>query len=348
MKTKLSIVAATLSVLLTACGGGGSSDANTAPVTPPTTPVTPPDPVTPTTPVVPPGDLQTTVPPATYQASSAEMTFFTALNDFRARVGFGLLAQNSQLDQAARNHINYILTNSDINLSTIDPVTGRPMFHIEQQGRAGFTGVQEADRAKAAGYSGAYVGESGAYGVGEGGARAFNDLASAIYHRQGLMFQEQRDIGIAIGNDPLQTTIIELGYMSKPQSNASNFFGVYPADKQEGIRLASYPELPNPYPELTTYEAVLSGTGYPINVVSKSFTTLATTTFTVTEQGQVNPLPARLLTKDTDPNKLIQSNVAFLVARAAFKPNTTYMARFVGSVDGVAITKLWSFTTASK
>lgn len=353
MKAKLSIIAATLSVLLSACGGGGGDSAtgNTPVGGTPTTPVPAPTPVPTTPPVVvtpPPSDLQTSVPAATYLASSQEMAFYSALNDFRAKVGLGLLAQNTALDQAAKNHVNYVLTNTDVNFSAVDPKTGRAMFHIEETGRAGFTGVQEADRAKAAGYVGTYVGESGAYGMGGGGLNVFNSLLGAVYHRQGLMFQEQRDIGIAIGNDASQTAVIELGYMTTPQSNASNFMGVYPADKETNIPLASYPELPNPFPELTTYDAIKAGTSFPISVIGKSFTTLTVKSFTVKEQGQSAPLPAWLFTSQNDPNKLVQSNAAFLVARGAFKPNTTYTVEFIGTVNGKDETKTWSFTTASK
>lgn len=342
MKAKL--IAATLSVLLAACGGGGggSTTGSTPTASTPAVPAVPPPPA------VVPGDLQTTVPTPTYQAASQEMAFFTALNNFRAAVGLGLVAQNQQLDQAAKNHVNYVLTNSDVNFSAIDPATGRPMFHVEQQGRAGFTGVLETDRAKAAGYMGAYVGENGAYGMGNGGAQVLTDLTSGIYHRQGLMFQEQRDIGISVGNDAAQTTVIEFGYMTTPQRNASDFVGTYPADKQTNVPLASHQEVPNPYPELTTFDAVQSGTSYPINVVTKSNTTLTVSTFTITEQGQTDPLPMRLFTKDSDPNKLLQSNISFVVGRTPFKPNTNYTARFVGTLDGAPISKTWTFTTASK
>lgn len=346
MKTKLSVLAvASLSLVLTACGGGGGDSATSPnPVgNVPSTPTVPPVVVTP-----PPSDLQSTVPAATYMPGSQELAFFGAMNEFRAKVGLGLVAQNQQLDQAAKNHINYILSNTSVDVSAFDSKTGRPMFHIEEPTRPGFTGVQEVDRAKAAGYAGAYVGESGAYGLGGGGLNAFNTLLGAVYHRQGLMFQEQRDIGIAVGGDAAQTTVIELGYMTKPQSNASDFMGVYPADKQTGVPLASYPELPNPFPELTTYEAVQAGTSYPISVIGKSFTDLTVTTFTVTEEGKAEPLPARLFTKATDPNKYVESNAAFLVGRAAFKPNTTYTVRFVGTANGVEKVKTWNFTTASK
>ncbi|GAB2880904.1 hypothetical protein GCM10027277_57480 [Pseudoduganella ginsengisoli] len=347
MKAKLSIIAATLSVLLTACGGGGGGATTGSTPNTPSAPSTPTD-TTPTPPVVVPGDLQTTVPAPTYQAASQEMAFFTALNNFRSAVGLGLLAQNQQLDQAAKNHVNYLLSNPDINFSAIDQATGRPMFHVEQQTRSGFTGVLESDRAKAVGYMGAYVGESGAYGLGNGGAKVLADLASGIYHRQGLMFQEQREIGISMGSDSAQTTVIELGYMTAPQRNASNFVGAYPADKQTDVPLASYQEVPNPYPELTTFDAVQKGTSYPISIVTKSNTTLTVATFTVTEQGQTEALPMRLFTKDSDPNKFLLGNIAFVVGRAPFKANTNYTVRFVGTVDGAAISKTWTFTTASK
>src|SRR5471030_3256960 len=92
---------------------------------------------TPTGPTVTPGNLQTTVPAPTYAAGSQELAFYTTFNAFRQAEGLGLLAQNSKLDAADRNHLNYLLTNTDLNLSSIDPATGRPQFHIEDPKRPG-------------------------------------------------------------------------------------------------------------------------------------------------------------------------------------------------------------------
>lgn len=82
-------------------------------------------------------------------------------------------------------------------------------------------------------------------------------------------------------------------------------------------------------------------------MVSKEGTTLEVVTFTMTEAGAAAPLDARLLTKDNDPNKYLASNIAFLVAKATLKPNTTYTVAFSGRVNNVVVTKNWKFTTGS-
>jgi hypothetical protein len=73
------------------------------------------------------------------------------------------------------------------------------------------------------------------------------------------------------------------------------------------------------------------------------------TSFTVTENGQSTPLDARLLVKSTDANTNMYfgPNVAFLVAKTAFKPSTVYNVAFSGTIDGKATSKTWSFTTGS-
>lgn len=352
MKTNLKVSATmvAIAILATACGGGGGggSSSPAAPVaTTPTVPVTP---VTPPAPVVIPGDLQTTVPALTYATSSEEFAYVSALNTFRALVGLGLLAQNTLLDQAAQNHLKYVLTNDANNggtvvMSDIDPATGRNYFHIESASKPLFTGVQELDRAKAVGYTGTYVGEEGMFGGGKGAQAAFASVVSTIYHRAGLMYQGLREVGIAAGTDKSQTFVLEMGY-GKPQTNASDFLGAYPADKQTSVGLSTGVELPNPFPELSTSNADFpTKTGYPISVISKEGMRLEVLTFTVTEAGTSTPLAARVLTADNDSNRYLASNIAYLVANAPFKSNTTYSVAFAGRVNNNLVNKTWTFTT---
>lgn len=346
MKAKLSLIAVACTLFLTACGGGGGSDSATVPQNPvtPTPPVVTPPVVTPPVVTPPASDLQTTVPAATYAANSQELAVFTQINAFRAKLGLGLVAQNSKLDTAAQNHMKYLLTNKDIDFSAVDPKTGRPFFHLENAARPDFTGVTEQDRANFAQYGGAYVGELGAYGKGLGAGEAIDDLIATVYHRAGLMYQGPREFGVAVANDQWQTMVINVGYQSNAQSNANDYFGAYPADKQTNVRRSAYIETPNPFPEVA-YADFGTKTSYPINVVSKEHSVLAVTTFTVTEAGQTAALDARLLTKDSDPNKIVLPNSAYLVGKSAFKANTTYNVSFVGTVNGAPMTKNWSFTT---
>lgn len=290
--------------------------------------------------------MQTNVPAATYAASSQELAVFTQINDFRAKLGLGLVAQNPKLDTAGQNHMKYLMTNKDIDFSAVDPKTGRPFFHLENHVRPDFTGITERDRANYAQYGGAFVGELGAYGKGLGGGEAIDDLIATVYHRAGLMYQAPREIGVAVATDKWQTMVINVGYQSKGQSNASDYFGAYPADKQTNVRRSAYIETPNPFPEVA-YADFGTKTSYPINVVSKDYSAVSVTRFTVTEAGQTTALDARLLTKETDPNKVIQANSAYLVGKAAFKANTTYNVSFVGTVNGAPMKKDWSFTTGN-
>lgn len=344
MKAKLSTVAVACSIFLAACGGGGGGGSST-PSNPGTPTGTTPPPVV-VTPPAPTSDLQTTVPAPTYAAGSQQREFFDTLNDFRAKLGLGLLAQSTKLDAADENHLKYLLTNTDVNFSAVDPKTGRPFFHLEDPARVNYTGITELDRANFTQYGGVYVGETGAYGKGLGAKVALTDLIATVYHRAGLMMQFPRDIGIAVGNDQFQTMVITFGYTSTQQKNEIGYFGAYPADKQTNVPRVAYIETPNPFPEIT-YEEFNTKTSFPITVTVEARSTLAVTSFTVTEAGQSTPLDVRLITKDTDPNKMTQANIATIVGKAPFKPNTTYNVRFEGSNSGMAVVKAWTFTTGA-
>lgn len=343
---KLSL-AAIMVVSLVGCGGsGGSSDSPSVGVTPP--PVVTPPVITPPT-----ADIQKTVPALTYASDSQEFAFISAYNDFRSKAGLGLLAQNSTLDTASSNHLKYVLANDvnsggTVNMSDNNTTFNRPQFHIEDASKAFFTGVQESDRAKYAGYSAGYVGEQIAFGGRNGASEAFASLVATVYHRAGLLFQFPREIGVAFGKDQSQTLVMEFGYQAaaKGQYNASDFLGTYPADKQTGVRLYAGVENPNPFPELSTANSDYpTKTSYPINVTIQEGLNLTVGTFTVTEAGQSAPLEVRLMTKANDPHGYLGSNIAFIIGKTPFKPNTAYNVIFTGSAGSTAVTKSWSFTT---
>jgi uncharacterized protein YkwD len=340
------LVLTSCALALSACGGGGgsaSSDGSGTPAPPVQIPPVQTPPVQ-TPPTTAPADPQPTPPGATYPAGSQELAFFTMLNGFRAQLGLGLFAQNLALDTSDVNHLQYMLTNADVSFSEIDPKTGVAYMHEEEPARQGYTGVAPIDRARFAKYTGSWVGEQVTYGLGTGASVALSSLIASVYHREGLMLQSPGDFGISVGNDRYQTTVLSFGIGDKRQHTASDYFGMYPADMQTGVGLSTYPELPNPYPDLSANDFATKSS-FPVNVVSEESTTLKVNSFTITEAGQSGPLDARLLTSDTDPNKLLAKNTAYLVGKAAFKPKTTYKVSFSGTVNGAAVSKDWSFTT---
>jgi hypothetical protein len=71
-----------------------------------------------------------------------------------------------------------------------------------------------------------------------------------------------------------------------------------------------------------------------VSVASVESSKLTVTSFTIMETGQAGPLDARLLTQDSDPNRYLASNTAYLVSKVPFKRNTSYTVSYLGTVNG--------------
>lgn len=115
-----------------------------------------------------------------------------------------------------------------------------PIAHVEDPARSGYTRVTPLDRAKFTQYGGSSVSEGVTYGLGSGASTALGTLIASVYHRQGLMAQAHKDFGISAGNDRLQTTVLTFGLKGTAQHNASDYFGVHPADRQTGSGLSTH------------------------------------------------------------------------------------------------------------
>jgi uncharacterized protein YkwD len=340
--TKLTI-SISLMLALAGCGGGGGGTSSTPVANSPTTPAVPTTPVS----TVQAASLQTAAP-ATYAAGSTADVAFKKLNAFRAVQGLGPVNQNANADIAAKNHQFYVYTNQS-------GANG----HVEVVGNPGFTGVDPKARLIAAGYPTTTASEVIAFGLEQGNpnATAVDNLANTVYHRAAMMYQGFTVVGTA-GDDDNNPLYIDFG-ATKAQINAGDYVGVYPANGQTGVFLTHSMEAPNPfYQELEMTQAnMCTKTSAPVSLASEASTVLSVTTFTIAEAGQTTPLDMRLITSATSPQDTtyLGQNVAFVVGKAPFKPNTTYNVRFVGKATGTAtgtttglpIDKSWSFTTGS-
>jgi len=343
-------VGALVAVVLAGCGGGsgGKNPVATNPVPPVVTNPTEPVTATPTpTPMLQSALLQVAVAP-TYAAGSSEAVALGKLNAFRATQGLGPLNQNVNADIASKNHAAYVTTNQ----SGATP-------HAEVASKPGFTGVDAMDRLIAAGYPAKTATEVIAFSMQfpSPDASAIDNLVNTVYHRAGMMYQGMTTVGIAPENQdsPLYVAIA----LTTPQVNAGDYVGMYPANNQTGVWLTHSVESPNPfYQEMAmSQENMCAKTSAPVSLTSEASTTLKVTSFTVTEEGQTAPLDARLITKatSTQDNMYLTPNVAFLVGKTPFKPNTKYNVHFVGKATGAAtgnaaglmIEKSWNFTTAT-
>jgi uncharacterized protein YkwD len=340
---RLHALSALISLAVVGCGGGSGDDKSPV-ATNPTVPVVPP---TVTTSSLQTASLQVAVPP-TYDAGSSEAVALTKLNAFRTSQGLGSLNQHASADIAARNHSTYVMTNQ----SGATP-------HAEVIGKPDFTGVDALDRLIAAGYLATDAKEIIAFSMQfpNPDYSAVDNLANTVYHRAAMMDQGMTAVGIAPEN-PKSPLYVNLG-RTTPQVNAGDYVGVYPAHNQTGVWLSHSVESPNPfYLEMEmTQENMCAKTSAPVSLTSEASTTLSIISFTVTEEGQTASVDARLITKATSAqdNMHLTPNVAFLVGKAPFKPNTKYNVHFVGkatgaatgSVAGLMIEKSWNFTTGT-
>ena len=342
MKSKITLITLAVTMTLTACGGGGgasttasnngtNSGSGTPPVTTP--PVTTP-PVT-TPPVTTPGNngnLQTSVPAPTYAASTPELFTFNEINTFRKALGLGLISQNAALDKAAINHANYIALNQ---------VTG----HNESSLLNGYTGDTPAARQAFAGFT---AQSSGGEIIGFAPMPdAIYSLINSVYHRDVMATQFTANMGISYNTGWGAPLVVEFGSIT-PQNNASSFTTNYPIDGQTGLPLTTRAESPSPLPStVVTVNDFATKTSSPVTFYSAYGTTLVVNSFTVTKSGSSTPLAATLITSSSDTNKLVGTNTAHLIGNAPFLPNTKYVVNFTGSVNGVSVTKTWSFTTGT-
>jgi uncharacterized protein YkwD len=340
MKSKLALVAIVTTVLLQGCGGGGGGSASPAP-TPTPTPTPTPDPTA----------LQTSVPTPTYAAGSLEMTAITALNNIRGAYGVGQLAQSTQIDQAALNHAQYLLTR----LQAGDYAA---VGHTEDASKPGYTGASPADRIAFAKYSASQSGENlisfievdGVTSIP--GTVAIDALVSGPYHRFAF-FDPNRDIGFGQssarlpGEGGVRHTVVAdfaVAQNAQQQLPAADWIGLWPADQATNVMYSFAGESPDPIP--ANHGACA---GYTVSVQARSGTTLTTTSFTLAETATAAPVSAQLSTAQNDANPTqARANTAYIIPFKPLKLSTKYTAHFVGTRGAVAIDKTWTFTTAGQ
>jgi hypothetical protein len=336
-------VAAVLAAALTACGGGGSgSIATTDTTTTTTTTTTVPNPV----PVVNTSTLVTSVPAATYAVGSEETTAYSYLNAERKKCGFGLLAQNAALDAAAKSHAEWMLINN---------LYG----HNETSGTNGFTGVNPAARSVTAGYA-----ASGAFNPGEvlnqvgasKTARATRMVAGlfvAPYHMLGSI-RGNRDVGVAIRDmadvglspDNMSYLAIEFGAKNTAGLQVADTGTVrtYPCEGTIDVPTALFGEIPSPVP---TRDLATSPIGTSIGVVGDVGTVVLITSANVTNiaTGAAVTMRAPMSTaNDPNPTELL-SNEAYISADTMLALNSQYQVVIAGTMNGVAFSRNFTFTT---
>lgn len=338
------LILAGLTTALAACGGGGSGTATPA-ASSQTASVAAPTPVAPTPDPV--ATVVTTAALSTYQAGSEQANVFALLNAERGRCGFGLLTQSAQLDQAATAHANYLTANS------LD------YGHQEAAGLPFFTGTQEADRAKAAGYTNP-VGADLATNSGPAGAagklrttKQVRGLLGAPYHLFSLM-DSYADAGIGYSQtqSPVGTATLEksalnitLGRRAGVNDLAADQVSTYPCAGSTGVNPSLADETPSSIPLNLAQDYRAYGT--PIVVKVRAGKVLNLNNATITPAAGGAAIQAQIVSQANDPQKgaLMRADSAYILPLAPLQAGGSYMVTVSGTNDNAVFTKTFSFST---
>ena len=307
-------LACTAAWALVACGGGGGgSSAGTQNVTPST------------------GfsGQDASAPTATNNIATDGLNW---INYRRSQIGMPALTHNGVIDTAAQGHSDYQRVN---NVVTHDQTTGK----------TGYTGARLQDRLTNAGY---VFGQPNAIGEvisatsnGSGFYMA-EELITAIYHRFVIFEPVFKEIGAGAA-----TTSANYSYFTA-DFVANNGYGTgipagtivtWPFNGQTQVTpdFNSDYEEPDPVPDRSVV-------GYPVSVHTNLTRRLTVQSFTIRAHGSNTDLATRMLVQGQDTNTSTQSAAA-IVPLAQLASATTYDVSFSGAVDGVPISRNWSFTT---
>ena len=307
---KALLTAGVTALLLNACGGGGSSSSTATVVTDPSAPV------------VDPGAPQLTGNTAT--------DGFNWFNYRRQLLGEPPLARTATIDTAAQGHSQYQQLNNTIS-------------HEQIAGKPGFTGAVLPDRLQAANFR--FTRTSYAYGEvisstsDASGVNAAEDLITAIYHRFAIFEPMFRlgGAGSAVSSSGRTYFTVDMAADGLDPFLGRGKFLVYPADGQQGLPSIFFSDYESPDPVPGRNQV-----GFPISIHADITSAVAVTSFTVRARGG-SVLPAQLLAHVSDPQT--PASAAALIPLDVLAANTTYDVQFAGTVDGVAVTRAWSFTT---
>lgn len=304
------MLAMLLATVLAGCGGGGGGTASN------------------------PGT--TTPDPLQQEPGAPVMTGNTAvdganwINYRRQQVGLAALVDNSKIDVAAQGHSNYLRVNNTV---THDQTAGQP----------GFTGVQLGDRLAAAGYA---VVRPFAYGEvisatsSTSGFYQAEELIAAIYHRFVMFEPLFREIGTGAASGTSGYTYFTADMATSGGYGTSVGRGkvvVYPFNNQTKVPVNFFSDNESPDPVPSQNEV-----GYPVSVHVDITSVLVVQNFSIKPRGG-SALTVRSLNNisASDPT----ASAAAIIPLSVLAAGTVYDVSFSGTVDGVAVSRNWSFTT---
>lgn len=250
----------------------------------------------------------------------------------RQQLGLSALTRNSLLDTSAQNHSMYQALNDTI---THDEIAGKP----------GYTGVELGDRLDAAGY---HFHQS-SYGYGEvissstntSGVYAAEGLITAIYHRFVIfepMFKEQGGGAAVSGSGKTYfTTNFSADGLTTGLGHGN--IVTYPFNGQERVARNFFSDTEIPDPVASKNEV-----GFPVSVHADITGSMTVQSFTLRPHGGAL-LAVQQLLHAPNTGGTTRYTAAAILPLDPLAAGTVYEAQFNGTVDGIAVSRTWSFKT---
>ena len=287
------------------------------------------------------------------------------LNTLRQKAGLMPFSRQSNLDNAAQNHSDYLQANN---------TSG----HYENSGDPGYTGYGPSDRAVYARYPSRVVGENVSTGP-KSDEESIDGLFSAIYHRFGFLSLQYDEVGIGVsenaraytydmGNSAVRDLCLGDSYTGRDsyfqgvcadetkKIDAEAFLDamnglkadapelvIWPNADGEDIPPVFYEEHPDPLPQHGV-------TGYPISVEfnDEKFSEPPVLESFTLEDASGNLLRRiTLMDVDNDPNEKFSGYRFALFPEKRLEWGSLYFAELVYTYDGATMSERWCFATRS-
>lgn len=304
-----SLALALAAALLAGCGGGGGSSATTASTAPSVLPQEPGAPV---------------------MSKDIATDGFNWINYRRAQLGLSVLSHNTRIDAAAAGHSNYLRVNNQVT-------------HEQTPGAPGFTGATLLARLGGAGYvvvKPYNFGEVISAASSNSGFELTEQLITAIYHRF-LMFEPiYKEAGAGAATDAKGYSYFTCDLAANNGDGPGLGTGklvAYPFDGQAKVPANFFSDNEEPDPVDGRNEV-----GYPISVHADYSVRLTVQSFSVAPRGG-SALAVKLLSNAGDPKTPLSA--AAIIPLNVLNANTTYDVQFSGMLNGIPVTRRWSFST---
>ena len=289
------------------------------------------------------------------------------LNTLRKKAGLIPLNLNSKLNNAAKNHANYLMKH-------------RKIGHYEDENRSGYTGKYGSNRSVAMGYETPMVIEN-VSSHNRAYKESVDGLMAAIYHRFGFLDFHIDEIGIGVaqnlqnraetafvydmGSKKLTTLCIEAenrevlkpleNICANPKSSISKDdfltaihahryqnakFVLYPYAGQKDVPPVFYEELPDPLPNHSV-------SGFPISISfnETQFKSIKILSFQLFKESGEEVTDTIFYNQKNDPNKKLKKYEFALFPLNRLEWNTFYRVRVAYEANGIIKRKKWSFRT---